>query len=125
MPADSLHCGGHVVPLTFGGGGGESGSLLRSGATAWSRCTRSPRRAAEENVRRLRQRIFAASQAGDLKRVRNLQMTCSSRSGATCMSMRRKNAGTSRPVWEQRVSCSTSPESTFGAANRSRVPFLL
>ncbi|MFD5030316.1 reverse transcriptase N-terminal domain-containing protein [Streptomyces sp. NPDC058405] len=81
--------------------------------------------AAEENVRRLRQRIFAAPQAGDLKRVRNLQMTCSSRSGATCMSMRRKNAGMSRPVWEQRVSCSTSPESTFGAANRSRVPFLL
>lgn len=28
---------------------------------------------AEENVRRLRQRIFTASQAGDLKRVRNLQ----------------------------------------------------
>ncbi len=30
-------------------------------------------RAAEEDVRRLRQRIFTASQAGDLKRVRNLQ----------------------------------------------------
>lgn len=30
-------------------------------------------RHAEENVRRLRQRIFAASRAGDLKRVRNLQ----------------------------------------------------
>jgi hypothetical protein len=29
--------------------------------------------AAEENVRRLRQRIFTASQAGDLRRVRNLQ----------------------------------------------------
>jgi hypothetical protein len=28
---------------------------------------------AEVNVRRLRQRIFAASQAGDLKKVRNLQ----------------------------------------------------
>jgi len=28
---------------------------------------------AEENVRRLRRRIFAASQAGDLKKVRNLQ----------------------------------------------------
>src|SRR5450631_3138918 len=28
---------------------------------------------AEEDVRRLRQRIFAASQAGDLKKVRNLQ----------------------------------------------------
>ena len=30
-------------------------------------------RAQEQNVRRLRQRIFTASQAGDLKRVRNLQ----------------------------------------------------
>ena len=30
-------------------------------------------RAAEENVRRLRQRIFTASQAGDLKKVRSLQ----------------------------------------------------
>ena len=30
-------------------------------------------RAAEDDVRRLRQRIFTASQAGDLKRVRNLQ----------------------------------------------------
>ena len=29
--------------------------------------------AAQENVRRLRQRIFTASQAGDLKKVRNLQ----------------------------------------------------
>ena len=28
---------------------------------------------AEENVRRLRRRIFAVSQAGDLKKVRNLQ----------------------------------------------------
>jgi RNA-directed DNA polymerase len=30
-------------------------------------------RRAEEDVRRLRQRIFTASQAGDMKRVRNLQ----------------------------------------------------
>ncbi len=30
-------------------------------------------RQVEEDVRRLRQRIFAASKAGDLKRVRNLQ----------------------------------------------------
>src|SRR3974377_2022534 len=30
-------------------------------------------RAAEENVRRLRQRVFAASRAKDLRRVRNLQ----------------------------------------------------
>jgi RNA-directed DNA polymerase len=32
-----------------------------------------PWRAVDRNVRRLRQRIFAASQAGDLKKVRNLQ----------------------------------------------------
>ena len=31
-------------------------------------------RAVEDDVRRLRQRIFKASQAQDLKRVRNLQM---------------------------------------------------
>jgi hypothetical protein len=38
---------------------------------------------AEENVRRLRQRIFAASQAGDLKRARSLQkMMLRSRSNA-------------------------------------------
>jgi RNA-directed DNA polymerase len=44
---------------------------------------------AEENVRRLRQRIFAASQAGDLKKVRNLQkLMLRSRSNAL-MSVRR------------------------------------
>src|SRR5215470_12550866 len=44
---------------------------------------------AEENVRRLRQRIFTASQAGDLKRVRNLQkLMLRSRSNAL-MSVRR------------------------------------
>src|SRR5436305_4203331 len=40
-------------------------------------------RQAEDDVRRLRQRIFTASQAGDLKRVRNLQkMMLRSRSSA-------------------------------------------
>ena len=43
----------------------------------------------EENVRRLRQRIFAASRAGDLKKVRNLQkLMLRSRSNAL-MSVRR------------------------------------
>jgi RNA-directed DNA polymerase len=43
----------------------------------------------EENVRRLRQRIFAASQAGDLKKVRNLQkLMLRSRSNAL-LSVRR------------------------------------
>ena len=37
-------------------------------------------RAVEEDVRRLRQRIFAASQAGDLKKVRNLQKLTAPRS---------------------------------------------
>ena len=44
---------------------GLEGGLWGWDAVGW--------RAAEENVRRLRQRIFTASQAGDLKRVRNLQ----------------------------------------------------
>ncbi len=53
-------------------------------------------RSVEDDVRRLRQRIFTASQAGDLKRVRNLQklMLCS-RSN-TLVSVRRvseQNAG--------------------------------
>jgi len=53
-------------------------------------------RACEEHVRRLRQRIFTASQAGDLKRVRNLQklMLCSRAN--TLVSVRRvteRNAG--------------------------------
>lgn len=46
-------------------------------------------RRAEENVRRLRQRIFTASQAGDLKKVRNLQkLMLRSRSNAL-LSVRR------------------------------------
>src|SRR5437867_5538421 len=54
---------------------GPEGGVLAWDAVSW--------RAAEENVRRLRQRIFTASQAGDLKRVRNLQkLMLRSRSGA-------------------------------------------
>ncbi len=44
---------------------GPEGEFLDWDAVDW--------RQAEEDVRRLRQRIFAASQAGDLKKVRNLQ----------------------------------------------------
>ena len=46
-------------------------------------------RAAEENVRRLRQRIFTASQAGDLKRVRNLQKLMLRSRSNTLISVRR------------------------------------
>jgi RNA-directed DNA polymerase len=44
---------------------------------------------AEENVRRLRQRIFTASQAGDLKRVRNLQKLMLRSRSSTLVSVRR------------------------------------
>ena len=44
---------------------------------------------AEENVRRLRQRIFAASQAGDLKKVRNLQKLMLRSRSSALVSVRR------------------------------------
>jgi hypothetical protein len=44
---------------------------------------------AEENVRRLRQRIFAASKAGDLKRVRNLQKLMLRSRSSALISVRR------------------------------------
>jgi RNA-directed DNA polymerase len=53
-------------------------------------------RAAEDDVRRLRQRIFTASQVGDLKRVRNLQKLMLRSRSNTLVSVRRvaeRNAG--------------------------------
>ena len=44
---------------------GPEGDVLDWDAVRW--------RAVEDDVRRLRQRIFTASRAGDLKKVRNLQ----------------------------------------------------
>ena len=44
---------------------GPADETLDWGAIDWRAC--------EKNVRRLRQRIFTASKAGDLGRVRNLQ----------------------------------------------------
>src|ERR1700709_2063656 len=46
-------------------GNGPEGDVLDWDAVNW--------RQVEDDVRRLRQRIFAASKAGDLKKVRNLQ----------------------------------------------------
>ncbi len=46
-------------------------------------------RAVEEDVRRLRQRIFTASRAGDLKRVRNLQKLMFRSRANTLLSVRR------------------------------------
>ena len=63
-------------------------------------------RTAEEDVGRLRQRIFTASKAGDLKRVRNLQKLMLRSHANTLVSVRRvteQNAGrmTAR-VWTGR-----------------------
>ncbi len=63
MDAMAMHPAAHAVDVAVVNGP-EDGSLDWH-AVDW--------RAAEDNVRRLRQRIFTASQAGDLKRVRNLQ----------------------------------------------------
>ena len=46
-------------------------------------------RAVEDDVRRLRQRIFAASQAGDLRKVRNLQKLMLRSRANTLLSVRR------------------------------------
>jgi RNA-directed DNA polymerase len=57
-------------------------------------------RALEDDVRRLRQRIFTASQAGDLKRVRNLQKLMLRSRANTLLSVRRVteiNAGRTTP----------------------------
>jgi N-terminal domain of reverse transcriptase len=56
-----------AAPAVEGDGvvNGPEGEFLDWGAVDW--------RQVEEDVRRLRQRIFAASQAGDPKKVRNLQ----------------------------------------------------
>src|SRR4051812_26266972 len=51
------------------------------------------RRQAEDDVRRLRQRIFTASQAGDLRRVRNLQKLMLRSRSAALLSVRRGTEG--------------------------------
>jgi len=56
---------GATATAAAAGANGPEGDLFDWDRVDWGQ--------AEENVRRLRQRIFAASQAGDLKKVRNLQ----------------------------------------------------
>src|SRR6266545_1880478 len=60
---------------------GPEGGLLDWDAVDW--------RTVEEDVRRLRQRIFAASKAGDLKRVRNLQKLMLRSRSSALVSVRR------------------------------------
>ena len=60
---------------------GPEGDLLDWDAVDW--------RQVEEDVRRLRQRIFAASRAGDLKKVRNLQKLMLRSRASALLSVRR------------------------------------
>ena len=83
-----------AVSVADGGGvvNGPEGEILNWDAIDW--------RATEENVRRLRQRIFTASRAGDLKKVRNLQKLMLRSRANTLVSVRRVtqvNAGRKTP----------------------------
>ncbi len=74
-PKDKLD----AVPTVMANG--PEDELLGWDAVDWRAC--------EENVRRLRQRIFTASWAGDLKRVRSLQKLMLHSRASTLLSVRR------------------------------------
>jgi RNA-directed DNA polymerase len=83
LGAMTTQAAGAVLTATVGVGvvNGPEGDLPDWHAIDW--------RAAEQEVRRLRQRIFTASQAGDLKRVRNLQELMLRSCANTLLSVRR------------------------------------
>ena len=77
---------------------GPEGGVLDWDQVDWGR--------AEDNVRRLRRRIFAASQAGDLKKVRNLQKLMLRSRSSALVSVRRVtevNAGRRTAGVDRRV----------------------
>ncbi len=77
-----------ATPAAFAVVNGPEGEVLDWHAIDW--------RAAEDDVRRLRQRIFTASRVGDLKRVRGLQKLMLRSRANTLISVRRvteRNAG--------------------------------
>ncbi|WP_433192195.1 reverse transcriptase N-terminal domain-containing protein [Nocardia sp. CA-107356] len=77
---------------------GPEGNLLDWQSIDW--------RTVEGEVRRLRQRIFTATQAGDLKKVRNLQKLMLRSRANTLLSVRRVteiNAGRKTPGVDGRV----------------------
>jgi len=83
-PKDKLDATATMV----GAANGPEGEILDWRQVDW--------RAVEENVRRLRQRIFTATRAGDLKKVRNLQKLMLRSRANTLVSVRRvteRNAG--------------------------------
>jgi len=82
-------------------------------------------RQAEEDVRRLRRRIFAASKAGDLKKVRNLQKLMFRSRASALLSVRRVtelNAGRLTAGVDGKVVAGSQPKAEWAswAQNRSR-----
>ena len=89
-PRDKLDAG--TAPAGGVGANGPEDAILDWDAVDW--------RATEDQVRRLRQRIFAATRAGDLKRVRSLQKLMLRSLSNTLLSVRQvteRNAGRLTP----------------------------
>jgi RNA-directed DNA polymerase len=108
-PTDKLDAMANVMA------NGPEGATLGWDAIDWRAC--------EDGVRRLRQRIFTASKAGDLGRVRNLQklMLCSRAN--TLLSVRRvteRNAGRLTAGIDGEVAL--TPEAKMKLANRVQQP---
>lgn len=104
-PRDKLGAGTLPVASAMGGVGanGPEDAVLEWDAVDW--------RAAEDRVRRLRQRIFAATQAGDHKRVRSLQKLMLRSLSNTLVSVRQvteRNAGRLTPGVDRRVVLSSA-----------------
>jgi RNA-directed DNA polymerase len=104
-PRDKLDAGTPPVVGTAGGVGanGPEDEALDWDAVDW--------RAAEDRVRRLRQRIFAATRAGDHKRVRSLQKLMLRSLSNTLVSVRQvteRNAGRLTPGVDGRLALSAA-----------------
>ena len=104
-PRDKLDAGTLPVASAIGGVGanGPEDAVLEWDAVDW--------RAAEDRVRRLRQRIFAAAQAGDHKRVRSLQKLMLRSLSNTLVSVRQvteRNAGRLTPGVDRQVVLSSA-----------------
>jgi RNA-directed DNA polymerase len=77
---------------------GPEGDVVDWDAVDWRRV--------EDDVRRLRQRIFTATRAGDLKRVRNLQKLALRSRANALLSVRRKSTLAARRRGSMDGSCS-------------------
>src|SRR5258708_20642570 len=94
---------------------GPEGDVIDWDAVHW--------RAVEDDVRRLRQRIFTASQAGDLKKVRNLQKLMLRARANALMSVRRVtelNAGRKTAGVDGKVVISASGKAALADRVRRR-----